>query len=239
MHDADGSTHTSTHTRTHTRTQAVALTYGVGGCTLCVRMGEPSFICVWGRAHTPTRTPPAVRQTHARTRRRSHAHAGAVHLTSYRCAHACVHRRTHNQTRSLAAGCALISTPAHARKHTRHTCARACSRTNTQARTHTSTFALTRADGARCRVCASALRRRYTPLHWAAGYGHTAVAAALLAHGADVNAKDDHGCGGRSPIRGDGRRAPWPTGTGPLQCGSGRTDGHTRDSRMHTHAHRL
>jgi hypothetical protein len=40
-------------------------------------------------------------------------------------------------------------------------------------------------------------------------------------------------------ILGNGRRAPRrprPTGTGPMQCGSGRTDGHTRDSLTHTHA---
>ncbi len=40
--------------------------------------------------------------------------------------------------------------------------------------------------------------RRITPLHYAAIYGHTAVAAALLAHGADVNAENNGGCGGRS-----------------------------------------
>ena len=49
------------------------------------------------------------------------------------------------------------------------------------------------------RVCSSvALHRRATPLHLAAVYGHAAVAAALLTHGADVNAKDNEaGCGGR------------------------------------------
>ncbi len=40
-----------------------------------------------------------------------------------------------------------------------------------------------------CRVCASALRRRETPLHAAAINGHADVVAALLKHGADVHAK--------------------------------------------------
>jgi hypothetical protein len=44
-----------------------------------------------------------------------------------------------------------------------------------------------------------AFRRRDTPLHKAAWSGHAAAAEALLAHGADVNVKDNQGgCGGRS-----------------------------------------
>ena len=39
-----------------------------------------------------------------------------------------------------------------------------------------------------------------TPLHWAAGGGSTATAEALMARGADVNAKDVSGRG----------REPWP-----------------------------
>jgi hypothetical protein len=54
---------------------------------------------------------------------------------------------------------------------------------------------------ARCRVCASAIGGRKTPLHEADGKGHLAAAAALLTHGADVNAKDDYGCGGPSLFR--------------------------------------
>jgi ankyrin repeat protein len=43
------------------------------------------------------------------------------------------------------------------------------------------------------------IRRRHTPLHKAAWSGHAAAAAALLAHGADVNVKANKGgCGGRS-----------------------------------------
>jgi hypothetical protein len=44
----------------------------------------------------------------------------------------------------------------------------------------------------------SAVRRRSTPLHAAAWKGHAAVVAALLAHGADLHAKDKYGCVGRS-----------------------------------------
>ncbi len=45
-------------------------------------------------------------------------------------------------------------------------------------------------------MCVSAFNRRWTPLHLAAYYGHEAVAAALLAHGADVNAYLElEGCG--------------------------------------------
>jgi hypothetical protein len=36
-----------------------------------------------------------------------------------------------------------------------------------------------------------------TPLYLAARYGPTAAAAALLTHGADVNAKANDGCGRR------------------------------------------
>ena len=36
--------------------------------------------------------------------------------------------------------------------------------------------------------------RRNTPLQEAAAKGHAAVAADLLTHGADVNAKDDDSC---------------------------------------------
>jgi hypothetical protein len=36
--------------------------------------------------------------------------------------------------------------------------------------------------------------RRKTPLQEAAAKGHAAVAADLLTHGADVNAKDDDSC---------------------------------------------
>jgi hypothetical protein len=69
--------------------------------------------------------------------------------------------------------------------------------TRTRARTPARTFALKRADGLRCGAWASEFRRRWTPLHWAARKGHAAVVEALLAHGADVHAKDSSGCGGR------------------------------------------
>ncbi len=48
-------------------------------------------------------------------------------------------------------------------------------------------------------VCARAFLRRRTPLHFVAENGHAAAAAALLTHGADVNAKEGiNGCGDRS-----------------------------------------
>jgi hypothetical protein len=84
-----------------------------------------------------------------------------------------------------------------------------------QMRTHARTSVPTLhgcAGGARWRcVCTGAIRRRETPLHEAAYKGHADVnngnadvAAALLAHGADVHAKDSEGCGGR-PGRSDAR----------------------------------
>ncbi len=45
-----------------------------------------------------------------------------------------------------------------------------------------------------CRECASAFRRRDTPLHHAAREGHAAVVAGLIALGADVHAKDSGRC---------------------------------------------
>jgi ankyrin repeat protein len=51
-------------------------------------------------------------------------------------------------------------------------------------------------------------RCRNTPLHHAAENEHAVVVAALLAHGAAVNAKNKGGCG----------TPPWPTGTGSAQC---------------------
>ncbi len=53
-----------------------------------------------------------------------------------------------------------------------------------------------------------AFRRRNTPLHDAANYGHAAVAAALLEHGADVNATNNFRCVLPVAILGNGRRAP-------------------------------
>jgi hypothetical protein len=66
---------------------------------------------------------------------------------------------------------------------------------------------------ARCGVCVSAIRRRETPLHYAAIRGHAAMANALLTHGADVHAKTDYGCGGQSPL--------WAT-VGVRRAGRGR-----------------
>jgi hypothetical protein len=107
---------------------------------LCVRMGVS--VCGYARelALTQTRTPPAVRQTHARTntqaqthtRACAHAHACAVQPNSYRCAHARVHRRTHKQTHS--AGSRMRT-----HIHTHHTYVRARSCANTHTRVHART----------------------------------------------------------------------------------------------------
>jgi hypothetical protein len=74
------------------------------------------------------------------------------------------------------------------------------SRMRTNSLTHVPT-SYTAAPAARAGgVCASPIRirRRLTPLHVAAAQGHADVAAALLTHGADVHAKTDSGCGGRT-----------------------------------------
>jgi hypothetical protein len=75
-------------------------------------------------------------------------------------------------------------------------------RTNAHAHERTSKQFSLHAPTARAAACgrASALYRRWTPLHDAALSRHAAVAAALLAHGADVHAKTNAGCGGRSPL---------------------------------------
>jgi hypothetical protein len=122
------------------------------------------------------------------------------------------HMRTHTDTRTnthprlLVCGCVRTCT------HTDITHARACACAQTHTRTkiyaRTRTFPLTRADGARCGVCASAIGRRDTPLHVAAIHGHADVAAALLTHGADVHAKSSGGCVLPVAILGSGRRAP-------------------------------
>jgi ankyrin repeat protein len=61
-------------------------------------------------------------------------------------------------------------------------------RTIKQTQTHTRLMAAARV----------VFRRRITPLHEAAYYGHVAVVVSLLTHGADVRAKDNDGCGSRS-----------------------------------------
>ncbi len=76
-----------------------------------------------------------------------------------------------------------------------HTHTRRDERTNTPVPTYTAA-PMARAGG----FCASAIRHRLTPLHEAAGNGHAALAAELLAHGADVDAKSNRGCG--RPYRG-------------------------------------
>jgi ankyrin repeat protein len=77
----------------------------------------------------------------------------------------------------------------HAQIHT-HTGTHARVRTHTRRQSHLST--------ARCRVWASVSHCRWTSLHKTAHNGHAAAAAALLTHGADMNAKNNDGCGSRS-----------------------------------------
>ncbi len=90
------------------------------------------------------------------------------------------HRHAHRRMHSLAGSriCTHMCTRRRIRTH-----ARAC--THAPSRLHAPT--------ARAAVCARC-GRRWTPLHRAAEKGHADVAAALLAHGADVHAKTDVGC---------------------------------------------
>jgi hypothetical protein len=194
MYDTGGRAHFAG--RTHTRMHEQRTRTGVDGCTLCVmwaylRMHVRKHAHTHARAHTPTRKAPEIRQTHARS-------AGTL-------AGACAHTRprsTAQFTNTLAGSQIRTHMYTRTRKHTHartHTRARARAQTHTHTRARA--HAHTRTDGARCGVCASAIRRRWTPLLEAAYKGHVAVAVALLAHGADVNAKSSSGCGGRSLFR--------------------------------------
>jgi hypothetical protein len=126
-----------------------------------------------------------------------------------------------------------------------HACTHACMHTaHTCVRTHTRPFPLTRLRRRRAGgVCASAIRRRKTPLHTAARplYRWRAdVVAALLTHGADVHAKDNDGCvlpyrvvvSGRYFGQRSARAVP------PWKCRSGCTDRLTHTRFTHTHAYR-
>ena len=70
-----------------------------------------------------------------------------------------------------------------------HTRARPHARLRARARGHVS--------HARAPSATSAVQYGYTPLHLAASNGHSSVAAALLAGGADVNAKGNVSAGAR------------------------------------------
>ncbi len=147
------------------------------------------------RAHMrQTRTPPAVRQTRART----HTHTQAQSRTR-----ACAHTRPRSKAHFVSVrtrACAHMQTRAHANNtlassqiRTQHVCVWVC------AHLHTHTDIMIR--HARARACAQTrtrtkihartrtVRRRNTPLHFAADKGHADVVAALLAHGADVHAR--------------------------------------------------
>ncbi len=114
-----------------------------------------------------------------------------------------------------------------------YACMHAClthTHTRRDERKHTSVPTYTAAPAA-CAggFCASAIRRRYTPLHHAAWKGHAAAAAALLAHGADVHAMDRGGCGGR--LGRSDAHARTRTGDGARgACVGTRTQARTRTS---------
>jgi hypothetical protein len=163
-----------------------------------------NVLCVWGRAcmcpHARTRRiahhPQSDNRTHPHTHERSRIHARGIFVSFRTLARADrhAHKQSHAHKDSLAAGWALTCTPAHAHARAAVRRARTHTRTHAHARLRTRTFPLTRTDGSLCGVCASAIRRRFTPLHRAAINGHADVVAALLAHGADVHAKDKDGC---------------------------------------------
>ncbi len=106
---------------------------------------------------------------------------------------------TATNTHTHAAAQAHIRT--HTHTHMSHSYTHS-NKTTTQKRAHKHMPARrhARADGLALpceRACA--FHRRQTPLMYAALKGHAAVAVALLAHGADANAKESmNGCGGRS-----------------------------------------
>ncbi len=103
--------------------------------------------------------------------------------------------------------------------------------------THAQCSAADGADGSRCHACASALLRRRTPLHYAANEGHAAMAATLLTYGADVNAKNNQGCGGRSLFWGNNRRAPRRSGRpGRIYINLGAHIHTHTETHTHTHA---
>jgi hypothetical protein len=98
-----------------------------------------------------------------------------------------------------------------------------CAPTNTHARRPT--HAYTRRRRALPGV------RRSTPLLHAARNGHADVAAALLTHGADVHAKANDGCGGRSLLLGQRSACAAPAVAGI----DARQIGMRTDARTYTH----
>jgi hypothetical protein len=132
------------------------------------------------------------------------------------------HERTHNHICIIRVYFVRVCPPAHSTRVLPHTHAHTCVTKQPQVRSHTHThketatqrtptptrgFTCPHTHLARRRVWACAFHRRWTPLHKAAGKGHTAVVAALLTNGADANAKTNFGCGGWSLFLGNGRRA--------------------------------
>jgi hypothetical protein len=133
---------------------------------------------------------------------------------------------------------------AHACTHTHtqatHSCARTQTHARTTARTHPHAHVPTYARRRRALRC---VRERDRPQVHAAPLGrcHRARGRSGGAARARRRLERDRQARVRRPIAilGNGRRAPrrpWPAGTGPMQCGAGRTDGHTRDSLTRTSA---
>jgi hypothetical protein len=117
--------------------------------------------CVYAHAHVHVHTHAHIpARTHTRTQQNAHARRHVVIMRA----------RTKEQTGTMAHNAMQAHTCALMRIHAR--VLRRCSRGR---------------RGLRFCVCVR-FRRRATPLHYAADSGHTAVVAALLAHGADVNA---------------------------------------------------
>jgi hypothetical protein len=170
-------------------------------------------------------------QKHIHTNTHTHAR---THTRTNTCSRRLYgHTRTHTDLHS--------HTPKHTGTHSRtsHWLARMrwCAHAQIITQMHTHPHTRTRAhaaytNGSRCRG------RRETPLHLAANNGYPAVAAALLAHGANVHAKNNGGCGGRSLFRAmvGVRRAAVADQDGIDAFRSGCTHTHA-EARTHTHAH--
>jgi hypothetical protein len=111
--------------------------------------------------------------------------------------HVCKHRGVHAWLCMSRTSMAVYThSTAHPRTHT-HTHKHALTHAHTRGYVHARCAQRGHAARAFGRVRARFVRR-VTALHAAAGRGDAPMTAVLLAHGADVQAKDKNGCGGRS-----------------------------------------